>query len=75
MKEPGLTENAVDVLRKCIRSPKAVIKHSLGCPGWIVKETANVTQSLTCGLPDRESNETKYLREVTEADRNVAKEG
>ena len=38
---------------------------SVSCLGWFVKETANATHSLTCGVPDRESNETEYLREAT----------
>ena len=48
------------------RSSEAAINLSLGCIGWFVKETANATHSLTCGVPDRESNETNYLRKVTE---------
>ena len=57
---------------RCRRAKKertkseAAINHSLGCLGWFVKETANATHSLTCGVPDRESNETKYLREATD---------
>ena len=55
---------------RCRRAAKehtkseASINHRLGCLGWFVKETANATHSLTCGAPDRESNETKYLREA-----------
>ena len=33
---------------------------------WYVKGTAPATHALTCGLPDHESNEIKYLREATE---------
>ena len=35
---------------------------------WVeaMQAVAKATHSLTCGVPDRESNETKYLREATE---------
>ena len=65
---------------RCRRATKehtkseASINHSLGCPGWFVKATANATHSLTCGVPDRVSNETKYLRGATEMNRRMAKE-
>ena len=39
---------------------------SLGFLGWYVKETAAATHSLTCGVPDRESNEVKYLRDAAQ---------
>ena len=45
---------------------EAAVNHSLGCLGWFVKETAAATRSLIFGVPDRESNEVKYLREATE---------
>ena len=35
-----------------------VLNDSLGCLGTLVKDTAGATQALTCGVPDRESNET-----------------
>ena len=44
---------------------EAAVNHSLGCMGWFVKETAAATHSLTCGVPDRESNEIKYLKDAT----------
>ena len=31
-----------------------------------LQAAARATHSLTCGVPDRESNEVKYLREATE---------
>ena len=31
-----------------------------------MRAAVQATHSLTCGLPDRESNEIKYLREATE---------
>ena len=34
--------------------------------GRAVRAAAQATHSLTCGVPDRDSNETKYLREATE---------
>ena len=57
---------------RCRRATKdhtrseAAVNHSLGCLGWYVNETAAATHALTCGVPDRESNEIKYLREATE---------
>ena len=36
---------------------------NLGC---CVKEAAAATHSLTCGVPDRESNEIRYLKQATE---------
>ena len=57
---------------RCRRAAKehakseAAVNPSLGCLGWLVKETAKSTHSLTCGVPDRESHETKYLREATD---------
>ena len=43
-----------------------VLNNSVGCLRTHVRETANATHALACGVPDRESNETKYLREDTE---------
>ena len=57
---------------RCRRATKehtkseAAINHSFGCLGWFVKETTNATHSVTCGVPDGERNETKYLNEATE---------
>ena len=45
---------------------EAAVNHSLGSLGWCVKETAAATHSLTCGVPDRESNEIHYLKHATE---------
>ena len=45
---------------------EGVLNHTVGCLGTLVRETANATRALTWGIPDRESNETKYLREATE---------
>ena len=39
---------------------------ALGSLGQAVRAAAQATYSLTCGVPDRESNEIKYLREATE---------
>ena len=35
-------------------------------PCRAVQAAAKATRSLTCGVPDRESNEVEYLREATE---------
>ena len=45
---------------------EAAVNHSLGFLGWCVKETAAATHSLTCDVPDRESNEGRYLTQATE---------
>ena len=42
-------------------SSEAAVNHSLGILGRCAKETAQATLSLTCGAPDRESNEIRYL--------------
>ena len=41
-----------------------VLNNSLGCLGTLVKDTAGATHALACGVPDRESNETKYLKDA-----------
>ena len=45
---------------------EGVLNNGVGCLGTLVRETANVTHAHACGVPDRESNETKYLREATD---------
>ena len=45
---------------------EALVNNSLGTPGHCVRDAAAATHSLTCGVPDRESNEIKYLREATD---------
>ena len=42
------------------------LKNSLGCLGDLVRDTASATHALSCEVPDRDSNETKYLREALE---------
>ena len=42
------------------------MNHSLGVLGWCKEETAAATHSLSCGVPDRESTEKRYLKEATE---------
>ena len=42
------------------------LNNSLGCLGALVWDTAGATHALTCRVPDRESNEAKYLREALE---------
>ena len=57
---------------RCRRATKehtrseAAVKHSLEYLGWHVKETAAATHALTCGNPNLQGNEIKYLRESTE---------
>ena len=43
-----------------------LVNDALGSLGQTVRAVAHATNSLTCGVPDRESNEMKYLREATE---------
>ena len=38
----------------------------IGSLGKALQAAARATHSLTCGVPDRESDEVKYLREATE---------
>ena len=38
----------------------------MGFLGWCVKETDAAIHSLTCGVPDRQSNEIRYLKQATE---------
>ena len=42
------------------------VNDGIGSLGKALQVAAKATHSLTCGVPDRESNETKYLREATE---------
>ena len=42
------------------------VNDGIGSLGQAVQAAAKATHSLTCGVPDRESNEVKYLREATE---------
>ena len=45
---------------------EALVKNSLGALEHAVRDAAAATHSLTCGVPDRESNEIKYLRQATD---------
>ena len=42
------------------------VNDGIGSLGRALQAAAKVTCNLTCGVPERESNETKYLREATE---------
>ena len=42
------------------------VNDGIGSLGKALQAAARATNSLTCGVPDRESNEVKYLREATE---------
>ena len=59
-------------LERCRRATKdhmkaeEVLNNNMGCLGLVVKDTASATHALSCGVPDRDSNETKYLREALE---------
>ena len=56
----------------CRRATKELTKaeealnDNLGCFGDLVKDTASSTYALSCGVPDRDNNETKYLGEARE---------
>ena len=43
-----------------------VLNNSLGFLGAVVKDAASATHALTCGVPDRESNETTCLKEASD---------
>ena len=43
-----------------------LVNKSLGALGYAVKDAATATHSLTCGIPDRESNEIRCLKQATE---------
>ena len=51
---------------KCKERTKseAAVYHKMGCLGLIMTDDA--THASTCGVPDRERNEAKYLHEATE---------
>ena len=66
-KRPSPTKSDVDELRRKVRDRH---QPQLGCSGWFVKETTNATHALTYGVPDRESNKTKYLRKATDMMKN-----
>ena len=42
---------------------EGLVNDALGSLGQAVRAAAQATHSLTCGVPDRESNEIKYLRD------------
>ena len=42
------------------------VNDGIGSLGKALQAAARATHSLTCGVPDRERNEVKYLREATE---------
>ena len=48
------------------RAEALINNKSLGTLGCCVRDAAAATHSQTCGVPDRESNEIKYLREATD---------
>ena len=43
---------------------ESLVDNSLGALVYAVKDAA--THSLTCGIPDRESNDIRYLKQATE---------
>ena len=45
---------------------EAHVNDGRGSLGQAVRGAAKAAHSLTCGVPDREGNEVKYLREATE---------
>ena len=42
------------------------VNDGIGSLGRALQAAAEATHALTCGVPDRESDEIKYLREATE---------
>ena len=53
---------ALPLMRTLAPLPSTTLSHL----GRAVQAAAKATHSLTCGVPDRESNEVKYLRKATE---------
>ena len=49
-----------------------VLDNGVGCLGTLVKDTAGATHALTCGVLDRESNETKYTHRSVRHDQRLA---
>ena len=49
---------------------EGLVNDALGSLGQAVRAAVQATHFLTCGVPDRESNEIKYLREATEVIEN-----
>ena len=47
-----------------LKSAEDTLNDKLTYLGEMVKDTTSATHALTCGVPDRDSNETKYLREA-----------
>ena len=45
---------------------REILNNSLGCMGELVRDTEGATHALSCGVPDRDSNETEYLKEALE---------
>ena len=43
-----------------------ILNNSLGCLSELVRDTTSDTNALSCGVPDRDSNKTKYLKETFE---------
>ena len=43
---------------------EVVLINGVGCLGTLVKDTAGRIHALACGVPDRELNETKYLKDA-----------
>ena len=52
--------------RKDHMMAEEVLNNSLGCLGDLARDSASATHALSCEVPDRDSNETKYLREALE---------
>ena len=63
---PKRNDFVVQLKDHAMAEEEEVLSDSLGCLGTLIKDTAGATHALTCGVPDRESNETKYLKEALE---------
>ena len=59
-------QRTLEVKRKATEIQEDVAIHRERTRRITNQAAARATHSLTCGVPDRESNETKYLREATE---------
>ena len=55
-----------DVPKRELKKAEESVNNHLVCFGDLVKDRASATHALSCGVPDRNSNETKHLGEALE---------
>ena len=52
--------------RRATKDHEEVLNNSVGCLAALVNDTASATHAVSGGLPDRDSNETKYTQKALE---------